>query len=142
MTKVYLLNQRRNNSSFTLVGKGGNTVFYNFKGGNVINNTLAQFVTDNEYYQHLLEESDMFKKGVVKLDPKCAREMARIKAEQEAEAMRLKASMQQEPDIKTVTEAINYVADHFNEKAATARVALAIAEKNGVTFPNLKVGKK
>lgn len=138
MLKVYLLNQRRNNSSFTLTGKGGNTVLYNFAGGNVISNTPARFTTSNEYYQDLLESSEMFKRGVVKLDPLCAREAAKISAD---EQRRLR-NMIQEPEVKTVTEAINYVAEHFNVAAKTASQAKTIAEQNGVAFPNLKVGKK
>ena len=144
MLKVYQLNQKRNNSAFILYGKGGNAVQYMFKGGNVVTSTPATFITSNEYYQNLLEESELFKKGVVKLDPKCAMEEAQLKAMEakaKAEWEAKLAAMEQVEDVKTVAQAIAFVAERFGEVAKTAKQAKEIAEKNGVNLVNLKVGK-
>ena len=141
MVKVYLLNQRRNNSTFLIHGTGGNTVQYNFKGGSVINNQPATYVTGNEYFQFLLENSELFKKGVVKLDPR-SKKQAEMEAKAKAEKEARLASMEKVEDVKNAEQAITYIAERFGEKVTSAKKAAEVAEKNGVIFPNLKVGKK
>lgn len=149
MTKVYLLNQPLNASTFTIYTPGGNGVCYQFRGGNVTTKTPAWFMTDNEYYQHVLENSEQFKCGVVKYDKTTAIAVAKAKAE-EAEAMAKANDDDNHNDdqvncvesVTTVTEAINYVAEKWGEVAKTAKQAKDIANGYGVDFPNLKIGKR
>lgn len=146
MNKVYILNQPLNASTFTIYTPGGNGVCYQFRGGNVNTNTPATFMTENEYYQSVLENSEQFKANIVKYDRTTAQAIAKAKAEEaqkaaeEAEAMTdVKASgTVNAENITSVTEAINYVAETWGEVAKTAKQAKAIAQAHGVEFPNLK----
>lgn len=67
MIKVYRYNANRNSVSHILQGKNGVTVRYNFERGNVITKQKPEIILKNEYAQNLLESSDLFKEGLVKL---------------------------------------------------------------------------
>ena len=67
MIKIYRLKQIRNNVSHVLEGAGGNTVRYNFTGGNVIAGTCPEISLKGKYFQDLLEASELFKDGTVVL---------------------------------------------------------------------------
>lgn len=139
MIKIYKLNRGMNSARIILKGKSGNEVVYKFNNGNVITNTPARLSLSSEYDQMLLEGSDMFKSGVIQLE-RVVKTDDDIKREAENKARY--DALDKVDDVKSVTEAIAYCVEHFNEKATNARNALEIAEKNGVTFPNLKLGKK
>lgn len=149
MNKVYLLNQPLNASTFTVYTLGGNGVCYRFTGGNVNTKTPATFMTDNEYFQSVLEESEQFKCGLVKFDKNTAQAVAKAKADElakmqeEAEALEAQVEEGNESveSVTSVTEAINYVAEKWGEVAKTAKQAKEIALAHGVEFPNLKTGK-
>lgn len=134
MRKIYALNARQNNSSFILTGKTGNRVRYNFTNGSVIQNVLATFMTENKYYQTLLEESDYFKRGLVKLKQSIPTEKDRVEAEKKREAEQLKPV----EGIKNVKEAILWIAETFGEKVTTGRQAVELARKKGY---DLKIEK-
>lgn len=146
MTKTYILNRKMNASTFTVYTEGGNGVCYQFKGGNVNTNTLPFFVTDNEYYQYVLEHSDMFKTGTVSYDANTAKKVAQ-NAAKEVEAANANNSAKTEQEqivvstIKSVTQAVNYVSENFGVVVRTAEQAKNEAAKHGVVFPNLKTGK-
>lgn len=146
MTKTYILNRKMNASTFTVYTEGGNGVCYQFKGGNVNTNTLPFFVTDNEYYQYVLEHSDMFKTGTVSYDANTAKKVAQ-NAAMEVESANANNSAKTEQEqivvssIKSVTQAVNYVSENFGVVVRTAEQAKNEAAKHGVVFPNLKTGK-
>jgi len=146
MTKTYILNRKMNASTFTVYTEGGNGVCYQFKGGNVNTNTLPFFVTDNEYYQYVLEHSEMFKTGTVSYDANTAKKVAQ-NAAKEVEAANANNSAKTEQEqivvssIKSVTQAVNYVSENFGVVVRTAEQAKNEAAKHGVVFPNLKTGK-
>lgn len=146
MTKTYILNRKMNASTFTVYTEGGNGVCYQFKGGNVNTNTLPFFVTDNKYYQYVLEHSDMFKTGTVSYDANTAKKVAQ-NAAKEVEAANANNSAKTEQEqivvssIKSVTQAVNYVSENFGVVVRTAEQAKNEAAKHGVVFPNLKTGK-
>ena len=146
MTKTYILNRKMNASTFTVYTEGGNGVCYQFKGGNVNTNTLPFFVTDNEYYQYVLEHSEMFKTGTVSYDANTAKKVAQ-NAAKEVEAANANNSAKTETEqivvstIKSVTQAVNYVSENFGVVVRTAEQAKNEAAKHGVVFPNLKTGK-
>ncbi len=158
MNRVYLYNLPANNIQFSLYGKGGNEVIYKFTNGNITLNQPAYFMTSDPYFQMVLEDSQLFKDGSISFDKETAKSVAAEKAIQKAKENARKAeealaaiekddtSEAEEltiiADIKSVTQAINYVQEHFGEVARTAAQARSIAEKNGVSFPNLKVSTK
>lgn len=121
MRKRYVLNAKRNSASIIITGKGGVRVRFNFTNGNVNMNQPASFVTENEYYQRLIEESDYVKKGLIR--------MAQIiggdkkKAESKGE--------QVVTGIKGAQAAIEWVADTFGVKVTSGRAAVDYAKKQG-----------
>jgi hypothetical protein len=121
MRKRYVLNAKRNSASIIITGKGGVRVRFNFTNGNVNMNQPASFVTENEYYQRLIEESDYVKKGLIR--------MAQIiggdkkKAESKGE--------QVVTGIKGAQAAIEWVADTFGVKVTSGRAAIDYAKKQG-----------
>lgn len=133
--KTYRLNQRKNSISFTLTGKTGNVVRYDFTGGNVLTHTPAKAVLANEYYQTLLEGSDIYKKGYVKLES-TASDSADSGTHQAA------PTLMAVNDVSTVTQAVDYIADNFGVAVKTARQAREYANSKGIDFPNLKTGKQ
>lgn len=67
MIKVYRYIANRNSVSHILQGKNGVTVRYNFERGNVVTKQMPELILKNEYAQTLLENSELFKQGLVKL---------------------------------------------------------------------------
>ena len=67
MIKVYRYIANRNSVSHILQGKNGVTVRYNFERGNVVTKKMPELILKNEYAQTLLENSELFKQGLVKL---------------------------------------------------------------------------
>lgn len=134
MIKTYRLNQRKNSISFTLTGKTGNVVRYDFTGGNVLTHTPAKLILKNEYYQTLLEESDIYKKGYIKLESSVSEELDTV-----SEAAM--TSMTSVDNVTTATQAVDYIADNFGAQVRTARQAKEYANSKGIDFPNLKIGK-
>lgn len=127
--KIYKLMQRKNQVSFTLIGKSGNMVRFNFTQGNAAVNQPARLVLTNDYYQQLLEDCDLFKIGVIKIE--------RIEGDSNTEK-EAAVKMEKVEEVKTAADAIEYVANNFGEAAKTKNEAKKIAALNGVEFPNLK----
>lgn len=168
MNKVYLYNLPANNIQFSLYGKGGNEVIYQFRNGNITLNQAAYFMTGDPYFQMVLEDSQLFKDGTVSFDKETAKLVAEEKeikrarevAQKAAElAAKETAAEESAPDVdedysaaeddvvivsdvKSVAQAVNYVQENFGEVARTAAQARSIAAKHGVSFPNLKVSTK
>lgn len=151
-TKLYKMTLRRTYARIIIKGETGNEVIYEFTNGNPINSTPARCLVRGEYEQNLMEKSQYFKNGIIKLERVTNTEEDEDDDDTSGEAEETVANselgtgagsgLEEVSDVKTVTEAIAYVADHFEEKATTAKQAKDIAEKFGVSFPNLKVGKK
>ena len=130
--KIYKLMQRRNEVSFTLIGRNGkNRVRYNFSQGNAAVGNPARLVLTNEYYQQLLEGSELFKRGLIKVE----------RVEEDKKVFKKKEEnkeMKKVDEVKTAADAIEYVANEFGEVAKTKAEAKRIAADKGVEFPNLK----
>lgn len=129
-TKIYRLNQRKNTASFTLVGKLGNHVRYNFERGNAMTGIPARCVLADEYCQKLLEESELFN-NIVVLERVIKDDKPK---EEEKELIHI-------DDVTSVSQAVSYVADNWGKRVTTARQAINVAKENGYDFPNLKIGK-
>ena len=119
-----------NNYSFVLKGKSGNSLRYIFERGSVVTNTPARLTLKTQYAQELLEESELFKTGMVILE--------RIDNDGQKKE-EPKVEYRNEDSIKTVTQAVDYVAETWGEVVKTAKQAKEYAQKHGVDFPNLKV---
>jgi hypothetical protein len=128
-TKIYKLKQRKNTASFTLTGKLGNHVRYNFEHGNTMQQIPAKCVISNEYCQQLLENSDLYG-SVVALE--------RVVKEDKPQ----KVELTHVEDVTSVTQAVDYIANEWGVRVTTAKQAVREAEKHGFDFPNLKVGKQ
>lgn len=138
MIKVYRYIANRNSVSHILQGKNGVTVRYNFERGNVITKQMPELILKNEYAQTLLENSELFKQGLVKL----------IRSEETLEDKLKKAA---EEDKKEPIEVASVVSDEdliafVNEEDKregsrqfkTLTSALEWATKHNFVFPNHK----
>lgn len=132
--KIYKLNMRQNQASFVLQGKSGNQVRYNFTQGNAAVSYPAKLTLHDEYCQQLLESSELFKRGVVQLEKVEEDEKSAAKV-----VVEKTPKMEVVESVKTVAEAVEYVANEWGEVVKTARQAKEAAEKHGVAFPNLRV---
>lgn len=145
MIKVYRYNANRNSVSHILQGKNGVTVRYNFERGNVITKQKPEIILKNEYAQTLLENSDLFKQGLVKL----------IRSEETLEGKLKKAAelkeKSSEENKKGPIEVASVVSDEdliafVNEEDKregsrqfkTLTSALEWAKKHNFVFPNHK----
>ena len=130
-TKIYKLNQKKNSAIFNLTANDGKMqVTYTFKDGNqFMPNMPARCMLRNEFYQDLLESSDLFKRGVVKLE--------RVIDETPKEEV-VTAKKQQVEDISSPEQAIEYVFNTWGIVVKSGKQAVKIANQKGVEFPNLK----
>ena len=130
-TKIYKLNQKKNSAIFNLTANDGKmTVTYTFKDGNqFMPNMPARCMLRNEFYQDLLESSDLFKKGVIKLD--------RIIEDSPKEETKT-VQKQQVEEITSPDQAIEYVFNTWGIVVKSGKQAVKIASQKGVEFPNLK----
>ena len=126
--KTYKLMQRKNYASFVLVGKTGNMVRYNFTGGNAISSIPARLSLKDEYCKMLLEDSDLFKTGVIKLEKTTSDPVVKTAPK-----------MIMVNDVKTVSQAVDYVANSWGVVVKTAKQAKEFVNKKGYDFPNLKI---
>ena len=130
-TKIYKLNQKKNSAIFNLSANDGKMqVTYTFKDGNqFMPNMPARCMLRNEFYQDLLESSDLFKRGVIKLD--------RI-IDDTPKAETKPAQKQQVDEITSPDQAIEYVFNTWGIVVKSGKQAVKIASQKGVEFPNLK----
>ena len=131
-TKIYKLNQKKNIAIFDLPVNGGKmTVTYTFKDGNqFMPNMPARCTLRDEFYQNLLEESDLFKRGIIKLE--------RVIEDSKKEEEKKKPEKEQIDSITSPDQAIEYVYNTYGIVVKTAKQAAKIAAQKGVEFPNLK----
>ena len=140
MKKVYRLNQQRNSATFVLQGKSGNNCFYSVQHGNVLTNVKPRLTLENEYYQDLLEKSQMFKDKVVVLervieDAAPVAKAPEVKKETENQGPKYKDV----ESVKTVAQAVDFIANTFGAQVKTAKQAQDFAHTRGYHFPNLKI---
>lgn len=143
MIKVYRYNADRNSASHIIQGKNGVTVRYNFERGNVVTKRKPEVVLKNKYAQDLLENSELFKGGMITLV-----RSERTPEDDLLEQLESKANepTPTEPDPKVIGEVTNdsellaFVneTDGRNERTSfrTPINALKWASENGYSFPN------
>lgn len=133
MIKIYRIAKVMNNYSFVLRGKTGNSLRYVFENGSVVNNTPARLMLRNQYAQDLLEQSDLFLEGQVLLET--IREDDNATAEPKEE----KPVLKKVSGVKTVNDAVEYVANEWGVAVKNGKQAKEYAAKQGVDFCNLKI---
>ena len=135
-TKVYKLNQKKNSAIFSLSANDGKLVAtYTFKDGNqFMPNMPARCTLRNEFYQELLEGSDLFKRGIVLLE-RVFNDNPKKSAEPEAPKKTIVDS------VTSPEQAIAYVFDTWGIVVKSMREAVKIASQKGVEFPGLKAKK-
>lgn len=136
--KVYIWAQRQNNVSIILQDKKVR-VRFDFTNGSVIQQIPATFMTENEYYQKLIEESELFRNGTIRI-----RQIIPILSKEEQiqkEKERLEdqtREMTPVSGIRSAKSAMDWVANQFEEKATSGLKAVEIAKKHGYYFPDYK----
>ena len=135
MIKTYQLTTPARNSSIVLRGKTNNSMRYNFAGGDPMTGKAATIMLKSQYAQDLLEQSDIFKNGLVRL----------VRTDKGGETPIVKDSeVTKMEDIISPVQLLEFV----NEKLEPANIyrspkyALKFAESKGFSFPNLKLDKE
>lgn len=131
-TKIYKLNQKKNIAIFELAANNGKMkVTYTFKDGNqFLPNMPARCTLRDEFYQNLLESSDLFKRGIVKLE-RTIDENAKGTKKTEA------PKKSQVDEVTSPEQAIEYVFNTWGIVVKNGKQAVKIANQKGVEFPNL-----
>ena len=130
MIKTYKLTQALRNSSFVLRGKTGNGQRFNFSGGDPLTGKPATLMLRSKYSQDLLEQSDFFKNGYVQL----------IRTDEGGETTSPSAPTPDRtpvPEVDSPEKLLEWVATELEKPYQQPKAALAYAEKQGYTFPNL-----
>lgn len=144
MIKTYRYNANRNTVSHILQGKNGVTVRYNFERGNVITKQKPELILKNEYAQNLLENSELFQKGLVTLirSEKTIEDRLRENEEKKKEASlaKIKDSVIEVTSVVTASDLLAFVNEEDNREGSrmfkTASSAMDWAKKHNYTFPN------
>lgn len=130
MIKTYQLTTPARNSSIVLRGKTNNSMRYNFVGGDPITGKAASIMLKSQYAQDLLEQSDIFKNGLVRL----------VKTNFGGETPIAKKATVME-NIKSPEQLIEFVATVLEKVYQRPEAALNYAKSKGYEFPNLTLKK-
>ena len=132
-TKIYKLNQKKNVAIFDIPANDGKMmVTYTFKDGNqFMANMPARCTLRDEFYQNLLESSDLFKRGIIKLERTIDENAKPSKKSAEPQK-------KQEDEITSPEQAIAYCFNTWGIVVKSGKQAVKIANQKGVEFPNLK----
>jgi hypothetical protein len=107
-------------------------VTYTFKDGNqFMPNMPARCTLRDTFYQDLLESTDLFKRGIIKLERVIDDNPNSVKTEE-------KQGKVQIDNITSPDQAIEYVFNTWGIVVKTAKQAVKIASTKGVEFPNMK----
>jgi hypothetical protein len=134
-TKIYKLNQKKNVAIFDMPANNGKmTVTFTFKDGNqFMSNMPARCVLRNEFYQNLLENSELFKRGIISLERTLD---DGTKKSEPAKEEKLVVE-----DITSPEQAIEYVFNNWAVVVKNGKQAVKFASQKGVEFPNLSEKK-
>lgn len=129
MIKTYKLTQPLRNCSFVLRGKTNNSQRFNFTGGDPLTGKAATLMLRSQYSQDLLEQSERFKKGYVKL----------VRTDEGGEAPVSNSESKAIPveDVTSPEQLIEFVATKLEKVYQQPKFALKYANDKGYIFPNL-----
>lgn len=131
MRKVYRYNQYKNHIEVGICAPGGMSGKLVFDGGNVATKVMPTTIITSPFWQQVIDESKLVKDGYVTC-------IQTINDEDDTTPEPAKQDYTELPEITSLQQAVDYIADNFSEKARTINEALNIAHQNGVDFPNLK----
>lgn len=131
-TKIYKLNQKKNVAIFDVpVNDGKMMVTFTFKDGNqFMTNMPARCTLRDEFYQNLLESTQMFKSGVIKLE--------RTIEDKPKKTAKVENTAKQEESVTSPEQAIEYVFNTWGIVVKSGKQAVKIALQKGVEFPFLQ----
>jgi hypothetical protein len=133
MIKTYQLTTPARNSSIVLRGKTNNSMRYNFTGGDPLTGKAASIMLKSQYAQDLLEQSDIFKQGLVML----------VKTNLGGETpIEKKPTITVMEDITTPEKLIEFVGEKLEKVYQRPEAALNFAKNKGYEFPNLVLKKE
>ena len=133
MIKTYELTTPARNSSIVLRGKTNNSLRYNFAGGDPLTGKAASLILRSQYAQDLLEESDLFKQGYVRL--------SRIDEGGE-NVVPVKQEVTVIEEVNSPESLIEFVAEKLDKVYQRPEAALNFAKSKGFEFPNLELKKE
>lgn len=132
MIKTYELTVPARNSSFILRGKTGNSQRFNFAGGDPLTGKAASIMLRSQYSQDLLENSEEFRKGFVRL----------VRVDEGGEAPVVEPEKSIIEDITSPEQLIEFVANNLEKVYQRPEAALNFAKSKGYEFPNLDLKKE
>lgn len=132
MIKTYILTTPARNSSLVLRGKTNNSLRYNFTGGDPLTGKSASIMLRSQYAQDLLESSELFANGYVKL----------VRTDEGGEAPVKEPEKTIVEDVKSPEQLIEFVADKLEKVYQRPEAAFNFAKSKGYEFPNLELKKK
>lgn len=133
MIKTYIITRPYHNYSFILRNKSGMRLRYEFTGGNTLTNVKAHLTLHGQYAQELLEQSEEYKSGLVKL--------FRTDNGGETPTVKEKKVIVVE-DITTPEQLIEFVGEKLEKVYQRPDAALNFAKNKGYEFPNLIINKE
>ena len=134
MIKTYKMTTPVRNSSFVLRGNTGTAQRFNFSGGDPMTGKSATLILRSLYSQTVLEGSDPFKKGIIKL-------VRTDDGGEKAQPIQVAQTTSVE-DITSPEQLIEFVAEKLEKVYQRPEAALDFAKKKGYEFPNLELKKK
>lgn len=153
MIRTYKARVNKNNISYLLTGKQGNTMRYNFVNGNVTVNKCPTLTLRNRYAQELLEASDLVKQKIVIVERTVEEydgELAERKADAAA-AQKAKTEPKKEDEtdnsaevktkavaeVTSADELLAYVNSTYEKEYKSVSAAVKFATQKNLSFPNL-----
>lgn len=138
MIKTYVYTEPKTIVSHILVGKGGNTVRFNFDHGNPITKKLPELTLRGKYFQDLLENSDLVKKGLVRKIREVAEPSDVIDDDPKTttDTVTKNGEVEEVLSVRSADELIAYVNERWDKKFILPHKALDYAKKENVAFPN------
>ena len=130
MIKTYKLTTPLRNLSIVLRGKTGNSLRYNFSGGDPLTGKAATIMLRSQYSQDLLESSEAYANGYIVL--------AKIdKGGEDVSAPKDEKTVIEE--VSSPEQLLEFVAENLDKVYKNAKAALDYAKRQGFEFPNLTI---
>ena len=131
MIKTYVLTTPARNSSIVLRGKTNNSLRYNFTGGDPLTGKSASIMLRSQYAQELLESSELFASGYVRL----------VRTDEGGETPVVEPEKTIVEEVKSPEQLIEFVATTLEKVYQRPEAALNYAKNKGYEFPNLELKK-
>ena len=129
MIKTYKLTTPLRNLSIVLRGKTGNSLRYNFSGGDPLTGKSATIMLRSQYAQDLLEDSEPYANGYIVL----------AKIDEGGENATRTSNLTVKEDITSPEQLLEFVASDLDKVYKNAKAAYEYAKRQGFDFPNLTI---